>query len=157
MTRVGDVLRRKDTRIITIRLRESVAIAVTLMNRENVHALVVKDVCRTEGNVVVGVFSERDVTRGVAAYGPAVLNLPVSHFVDRPLVSCSANDTANTVLQLMDEHQVRLLPVLEDHTLIGVISISDVIRHLVQTPVLGTHVVRAESACMTSDAGRRCG
>jgi CBS domain-containing protein len=114
------------------------------MNRENVHALVVKDVCRTEGNVVVGVFSESDFTRGVAAHGPAVLNLPVSHFVDRPLVSCSANDTANTVLQLMDEHQVRLLPVLEDHTLIGVISISDVIRHLVQAPVLGTRLVRAE-------------
>jgi CBS domain-containing protein len=144
MMRVGDVLRQKDTRIITIRLRETVAIAVTLMNRENVNAVVVKDVCRTEGNVVVGVFSERDLTRGVAAYGSAVLNLPVSHFVDRPLVSCSANDTASTVLQLMDEHQVRLLPVLEDHTLIGVISMSDVIRHLVRVPVLGTHVVRAE-------------
>ena len=147
MMRVGDALRQKDTRIITIRLRETVAIAVTLMHRENVQALVVKDVCRTEGNVVVGVFSERDVTRGIAAYGPGVLNLPVSHFVDRPLVSCSANDTADTVLQLMDEHQVRLLPVLENHTLIGVISISDVIRHLVQAPVLGTHVVREPTSC----------
>jgi CBS domain-containing protein len=57
----------------------------------------------------------------------------------------------------MDEYQVRLLPVLEDHTLIGVISISDVIRHLVRVPVLGTHVVRAEFAGMTSDAGRRVG
>jgi CBS domain-containing protein len=158
MLRVGDVLRQKDTRIITIRLRETVAIAVTLMNLENVHALVVKDVYQIEGNVVVGVFSESDVTRGVAAYGSAVLHLPVSHFVDRPLVSCSANDTVNTVLQLMDEYQVRLLPVLKDHTLIGVISISDVIRHLARVPVLGTHVVvRAEFAGMTSDAGRRVG
>ena len=122
MIRVGDVLRQKDTRIITIRLRETVAIAVTLMNRENVHALVVKDVCRTEGNVVVGVFSERDVARGLAAHGAAVLNLPVANFLNRPLVSCTANDTVDAVLQLMDEHQVRLLPVLEDHTLIGVIS-----------------------------------
>jgi CBS domain-containing protein len=47
----------------------------------------------------------------------------------------------------MDEHQVRLLPVLENHTLIGVISISDVIRHLVQAPVLGTHVVREPTSC----------
>ena len=157
MMRAGDVLRQKDTRIITIRLRETVAIAVTLMNRENVHALVVKDVCRTDGNVVVGVFSERDVTRGAAAYGSAVLNLLVSHFVDRPLVSCSASDTANTVLQLMDEYQVRLLPVLEDHTLIGVISICDVIRHLVRVPVLRTRVVGAEFAGMTSDAGHHSG
>jgi CBS domain-containing protein len=159
MTRVGDVLREKDTRIITVRLRETVAIAVTLMNRENVHALVVKDVCRTEGNVVVGVFSERDVARGLAAYGAAVLHLPVSHFVNRPLASCAANDTIDTVLQLMDAHQVRLLPVLEDHTLIGVISVSDVIRHSVQLPLPGTQidVLRAEFSGMTSDAARRSG
>ena len=81
MTSVGDVLRLKGTRIITIRMRESVAMAVTLMSRENVHALVVKDVCRTEGNVVVGIVSERDVARGLAAHGVAVLNLPVSSFL----------------------------------------------------------------------------
>jgi CBS domain-containing protein len=136
MATVGDVLRLKDTRIITIRLRETVAMAVTLMKRENIHALVVKDVCRTEGNVVVGIFSERDVARGLAAHGPAVLNMPVASFLNRPLVSCGTNDTVDKVLQLMDEHQVRLLPVLENHTLIGVISITDVIRHLVRTPAL---------------------
>jgi CBS domain-containing protein len=136
MATVGDVLRLKDTRIITIRLRETVAMAVTLMKRENIHALVVKDVCRTEGNVVVGIFSERDVARGLAAHGPAVLNMPVATFLDRPLVSCTTNDSVDAVLQLMDEHQVRLLPVLENHTLIGVISITDVIRHLVRPPAI---------------------
>jgi CBS domain-containing protein len=136
MATVGDVLRLKDTRIITIRLRETVAMAVTLMKRENIHALVVKDVCRTEGNVVVGIFSERDVARGLAAHGPAVLNMPVATFLNRPLVSCATNDSVDTVLQLMGEHQVRLLPVLENHTLIGVISITDVIRHLVRPPAI---------------------
>jgi CBS domain-containing protein len=136
MATVGDVLRLKDTRIITIRLRETVAMAVTLMKRENIHALVVKDVCRTEGNVVVGIFSERDVARGLSAHGPAVLNMPVASFLNRPLVSCATDDSVDTVLQLMDEHQVRLLPVLENHTLIGVISITDVIRHLVRTPAV---------------------
>src|ERR1700681_2669716 len=159
MTRVGDILRLKNTRIITVRLRETAGMAVTLMKREDVSALVVKDVCRTEGNVVVGVFSERDVARGLAAHGAAVLNLPVANFLNRPLVGCAANDTIDTVLHLMDEHQVRLLPVLEDYTLIGVISISDVIRHSVQRPVLGTQVdiLRAEFAGMTSDAARRSG
>ena len=136
MATIGDVLRLKDTRIITIRLRETVAMAVTLMKRENIHALVVKDVCRTEGNVVVGIFSERDVARGLAAHGPAVLNMPVATFLNRPLVSCTTNDSVDAVLQLMDEHQVRLLPVLENHTLIGVISITDVIRHLVRPPAI---------------------
>jgi hypothetical protein len=39
-------------------------------------------------------------------YRRTALNLPVSHFVDRRLVSCATNDAANTVLQLMHEHQV---------------------------------------------------
>jgi len=138
MTTVDDILReKKSTRIVTVRLRETVATAVALMKRENVSALVVKDVCRTEGNVVVGIFSERDVARALATHGAAALNMPVSSSLDRPLARCALRDTVDHVLRLMDEHQVRLLPVLEDHALAGVVSISDVIRHSVQTPVAG--------------------
>lgn len=136
MTTVDDILRtKKSTRIVTVRLRETVATAVALMKRENVSALVVKDVCRTEGNVVVGIFSERDVARALATHGAAALDMPVSASLDRPLARCTLHDTVNHVLRLMDEHQVRLLPVLEDHhALAGVVSISDVIRHQVETP-----------------------
>jgi CBS domain-containing protein len=136
MTSVDDILRqKKGTRIVTVRLREPLAMAVALMKRENVSALVVKDVCRTEGNVVVGIFSERDVARALASHGAAALNMPVSASLDRPLAHCTLRDTVDHVLRLMDEHQVRLLPVLEDHALVGVISISDVIRHSVQAPI----------------------
>jgi len=138
MTTVDDILRKKkSTRILTVRLRETLATAVTLMKRENVSALVVKDVCRTEGNVVVGIFSERDVARALAAHGAAALGMPVSSSLGRPLVHCALRDTVDHVLRLMDEHQVRLLPVLEDHALVGVISISDVIHHSVQAPIAG--------------------
>jgi CBS domain-containing protein len=103
MATVADVLREKDTRIITVRLRETVATAVELMKRENVHALVVKDVCRTEGNTVVGIFSERDVARGLAQHGKAVLDQEVASFLGRPLVSCALNDSLEAVLRLMDQ------------------------------------------------------
>lgn len=138
MTTVDDILReKKSTRVVTVRLRETVATAVALMKRENVSALVVKDVCRTEGNVVVGIFSERDVARALATHGAAALNMPVASSLDRPLARCALRDTVDHVLRLMDEHQVRLLPVLEDHALAGVISISDVISHSVHTPGAG--------------------
>jgi CBS domain-containing protein len=136
MIEVGDVLRLKNTRIITVRLRETVGMAATLMSREEVHALVVKDVCRTEGNVVVGIFSKSDVARAVAARGAAALSLPVATFLNRPLISCAANDPIDAVLQLMDKHRVRLLPVLDDHALIGVISVGDILRHLGKTTTL---------------------
>jgi len=135
MKRVEEILReKKHTRIVTIRMRETLATAVALMKRDNVNALVVKDVCRTEGNVVVGLISERDVERALATHGASALAMPVSAFLNRPLVSCTVDHSVESVLRLMGEHQVRLLPILESHTLIGVISIGDIIRHLTHAP-----------------------
>ncbi|MCK6449877.1 MAG: CBS domain-containing protein [Alphaproteobacteria bacterium] len=128
---VADILRMKDTRIITVRLRETAATAAMLLERENIGALVVKDVSRTEGNIVVGVFSERDLARAIARHGAAALEMPIARLLAKPLVSCGERDTLDTVLRLMDKHQVRLLPVMEEHTLIGVISISDIVRNAV--------------------------
>lgn len=136
MKTVEDILcEKKDTRIVTVRMRETLATAVALMKREDVSALVVKDVCRTEGNVVVGVFSERDVARALATRGASALAMPVSAGLNRPLASCTVDHTLESVLRLMDEHQVRLLPVLDGQTLIGVISIGDVIGHLFHAPI----------------------
>ncbi len=87
--RVGDILNRKTTRIATVRMNETVATAARLLRQENVSALVVKDVCRTEGNVAVGMFSERDVVRAVAEHGPAALGMKVSVMISvQKLVSC---------------------------------------------------------------------
>jgi CBS domain-containing protein len=130
IAKVADILRTKDTRIITVRMAETVATAAMLMKREDIGALVVKDVCRTEGNVVIGVFTERDVARAVAEHGPAAMSKTISALLTRPLVSCRPDDTIEHAAALMVEHQVRLLPVLDEHTLIGVISVSDIVRPL---------------------------
>ena len=128
MRTVADILRDKAARIITVRLRETAATAAMMMKRENVSALVVKDVCRSEGNIMVlGVFSERDLARALATHGAAALGMTVSALLTQPLVSCRQEDTIETVMRLMTVNQVRLLPVLDEHTLVGVVSISDVV------------------------------
>ena len=125
--RVGDILNRKATRIATVRMNETVATAARLLRNENISALVVKDVCRTEGNVAVGMFSERDVVRAVAEHGPAGLNMKVSALISvQKLVSCHSTDTLDHVRDLMNENHIRHLPVIDDHTLIGVISMRDI-------------------------------
>ena len=125
--KVEHILRKKGTRIITIRMNETVEVAASLLRKENIGALVVKDVCRTEGNTVVGMFSERDVVRALADHGPAALKMRVSALMSRGVVSCSSRDSLDRALELMDRHHVRHLPVLDDHTLVGVVSIRDVI------------------------------
>lgn len=128
--KVADILRQKGTRIITVRLREPVETAAKLLRTENIGALVVKDVCRTEGNVVVGMFSERDVVRAIVDHGPEAMQMTVEKLMSKKLISCAPHDELSAVMEKMDGNGVRHLPVLEDHTLIGVISVRDVIHAL---------------------------
>ena len=125
--KVEDVLRHKSTRIATVRMNETVAIAAQLLRAGNISALVVKDVCRTEGNTAVGMFSERDVVRAVAEHGAAGLNLKVSNLISvQQLISCRSTDTLEHVRHLMNKHHIRHVPVLDNYSLIGVISIRDI-------------------------------
>jgi CBS domain-containing protein len=108
-------------------MNETVAIAAQLMRSSNISALVVKDVVRTEGNTAVGMFTERDVVRAIADHGAAGANLRVSQFISvQQLVSCSASDSLEHVRHLMNKHHIRHVPVLENYSLIGVVSIRDI-------------------------------
>jgi CBS domain-containing protein len=125
--KVGDILRKKSTRIATVRMNETVAIAAQLMRAGDVSALVVKDVVRTEGNTCAGMFTERDVVRAIAEHGAAGVNLRVSQLISvQELISCQSTDTLDHVRHLMNKHRIRHLPVIDDYTLIGVISIQDI-------------------------------
>jgi CBS domain-containing protein len=125
--KVGDILRKKSTRIATVRMNETVAIAAQLMRAGNISALVVKDVCRTEGNTAVGMFSERDVVRAIAEHGAAGVNLKVANLISvQELISCGSTDSLEHVRHLMNKNHIRHVPVIDDHTLIGVISIRDI-------------------------------
>ena len=124
---VGDVLRKKSARVATIRMNETVAIAAQLMRSSNISALVVKDVVRTEGNTAVGMFTERDVVRAIAEHGAAGANLKVSQLISvQQLVACDPSDSLEHVRHLMNRHHIRHLPVLDNYSLIGVISIRDI-------------------------------
>jgi CBS domain-containing protein len=124
---VGDILRNKTARVATVRMNETVAIAAQLMRSSNISALVVKDVVRTEGNTAVGMFTERDVVRAIAAHGAAGVNMRVSQFISvQQLVSCTSTDTLEHVRHLMSKHHIRHVPVIDNYSLIGVISIRDI-------------------------------
>jgi CBS domain-containing protein len=125
--KVGDILRKKTARIATVRMNETVAIAAQLMRASNVSALVVKDVVRTEGNTAVGMFTERDIVRAIADHGAAGINMKISQLISiQQLVSCSSNDTLADVRHLMNKNHIRHLPVIDDYSLCGVISIRDI-------------------------------
>ena len=124
---VGDILRKKTPRVVTVRMNETVGIAAKLMRANNISALVVKDVVRSEGNTAVGMFTERDVVRAVAQHGAAGIGMKVSQLVSvERLVSCSSTDTLEHVRHLMNVHHIRHVPVIDNFSLAGVISMRDI-------------------------------
>lgn len=125
--KIEAILRKKGTRIITVRANETVATAARLLARENIGALVVKEVCRTEHNTALGMFSERDVVRLLDEHGAAALAMSVAKFMTQTIVSCRPEDDVDHVLGLMDRHHIRHLPVFEHGQLIGVVSMRDLL------------------------------
>ena len=115
---VGDILRKKTPRVVTVRMNETVGIAAKLMRANNISALVVKDVVRSEGNTAVGMFTE---------HGAAAVNVKVSQLVSvQQLVSCTSGDTIEHVRHLMNRHHIRHLPVIDNYSLVSVISMRDI-------------------------------
>jgi CBS domain-containing protein len=125
---VGDILSKKKTaRVVTVRMNETVGVAAQLMRANNISALVVKDVVRSEGNTAVGMFTERDVVRAIAEHGANGVNIRVSQLISvQRLVSCSSGDSLEHVRHLMNVNHIRHLPVIDNFALAGVISMRDV-------------------------------
>lgn len=126
--KVADILRTKESRVVTVRSGESIEEAIRLMKAENISALVVKDVCRTEGNAVAGMLSERDIVYALLERGASVLKTQVFMLMSRTIQTCAPDDSLQHVLELMDQHHIRHLPVLDGTTLVGVISARDLTK-----------------------------
>lgn len=125
--KVEQLLIQKGTRIVSVRMNETVETAARLLRRENIGAVVVKDVCGTEGDTIVGMLSERDVLRALVDSGPEILKRPVATLMSRPVISCSPRDDLDHVVELFGRHHIRHVPVIDQDALIGVISIRDVV------------------------------
>ena len=93
------------------------------LDARRVGALIVCD-----GDRVVGVISERDVVKAVAADGAASLGKPVSAYMTRDVIFAEPGETVAILMERMTDRRIRHLPVLKDKRLSGVISIGDVVK-----------------------------
>ena len=125
--KISDVLRDKRNRIVSVRMHETVRTAAKLLRSENIGAIVVKDTCETEGDVVLGMLSERDLLRALVDQGQRALELPVSALMTRTVISCTPQDDLDHVVDLMARHHIRHVPVLDNEALVGVMSIRDLL------------------------------
>ncbi len=82
-----------------------------------------------ESRHVIGIISERDIVRVIAAHGPEVLKEQAGRFMTRAVVTCTHDDTIDELMDTMTRGRFRHVPVLEGGRLAGIVSIGDVVKH----------------------------
>ena len=122
---VKAILSRKGRDAVTIEPTASIAAAVKLLADRRIGAIIVTSSARE----VVGILSERDIVRMLAAKGADALGLSVDTGMTRRVVSCSESDTSAVLMERMTTGKFRHIPVLEENRLVGVISIGDIVKH----------------------------
>ncbi|HEY3846063.1 MAG TPA: CBS domain-containing protein [Acetobacteraceae bacterium] len=122
---VRDVLHGKGRNVVKVQATDSVHMAVRKLAEHNIGALVVED----KWMKLVGVFSERDFVNAIADHGSAALGLQVDALMSAPIVSCRSVDRIDAALATMTVGRIRHLPVIDNGTLQGIVSIGDLVKH----------------------------
>ena len=121
MTSVKDIM-TKD--VVSIGVNNSVFEAAELMSSNRVGCLVIMD-----GEVPIGIVTERDIVRRVVAK-KLPLDAKVSEIMSKSLITVDPDASLKEAARLMSSNKIRRLPVLKQNRLVGIVVASDFVRNL---------------------------
>jgi CBS domain-containing protein len=137
MTRVGEILRRKGSSVVTVAASASVSTAVELLMRHGVGGLAVVDV----RGALTGFVSERDLIAALHRDNADMRQARVGTIMRAP-PTCRADDTVRSIMTRMTTERLRHLVVMEDDQAIGVVSVGDIVKHRLEELETETGVLR---------------
>ncbi|CAN5305484.1 CBS domain-containing protein [soil metagenome] len=126
MGTVRNLLEKKGYTVYSVSPDSSVYDALEDLEEKNLGGLVV-----VENDKLIGVFTERDYARKVILKGRSSRETRVSDIMTNRPIYVNPDNTIEDCMQLMNNKHIRHLPVMENNKLIGVISISDIIDHII--------------------------
>lgn len=126
MKPVSELLKKRDGTLWHVRPSDTVFAALELLAGYEVGALMVMD-----GGRLVGVFSERDYTRKIALQGRNSRETRVEEIMTRNVVTVSPKTGTRAAMALMSEKKIRHLPVVDGGTVLGMISIRDIMDDII--------------------------
>ena len=123
---VSSLLHYKGSTVWHVAPEAMVFDAIKLMAEKNIGSLPV-----TSRGALVGIFTERDYTRKIALMGKSSKETRVMEVLSDELICVSPNDSVEDCMRLMTEHRIRHLPVMEGETLLGIVSIGDLVNWII--------------------------
>lgn len=126
MRQVKHLLESKGSGVHAIAPEQSVLSALQRMAELRIGALLVM-----RGNELLGVVSERDYARKVALQGRASSDTPVREIMSAPALTVSPEESVEACMRLCTDGRVRHLPVVERGAVVGVISIGDLVKAVI--------------------------
>lgn len=143
MLTVRELLAKKGGEVWSVSPDATVYEALQVMAARNVGAVLVLD-----GAELAGILSERDYARQVILKGKASRDTPVREIMTTRLVCVSPERTIEDCMALMTDRRIRHLPVLQGRTLVGVLSIGDVVKAVISEKQF--HIEQLESYITSS-------
>lgn len=123
MNKVSDILLRKGNKTVSVNPQTNVIDALKLMALNNIGSVLVM-----ENDVYLGIVTERDYSRKVILMGKNSTDTKVSEIMTSNLPHVKQDDSIEHCMNLMNDSQIRYLPVFENDKFISIISITDVVK-----------------------------
>ena len=127
--KIKDILKVKGSKVWMIKEAQAIHEALHLLASRNIGALLVSD---AGGQNIVGILSERDIVRALYEKRAKVEALLVKDLMTKKVLMGSPEDEIGAVMELMTEKRVRHIPVMQHGVLLGIVSIGDVVKSLLQ-------------------------
>jgi CBS domain-containing protein len=127
MHTLRQLLGSKTPEVFAVAPGDSVMDAIRLMAEKGVGAVLVMDGAR-----LAGIVSERDYARKIVLHGKSSAETSVRDIMTADVVTVSPHQTVAQCMQIVTDHRIRHLPVVEDDEVIGVISIGDLVKAVIE-------------------------
>ena len=127
MRNVNQILEGKSAAVVSVPEDAPVLEVIRLMAENHIGSVLVMDGAR-----LIGIATERDYARKVILQGRSSADTPVSAIMTSPVSCVSPDDSVNDCMAMMTERHIRHLPVQDGGQIVGMISIGDLVKAVIE-------------------------
>lgn len=127
MGKVKNILKNKGSAVFSVAPNVTVYTAIELMCQKNIGGLLI-----VENDKLAGIFTERDYARKLILKGKSSKDTLISELMTKHPFTVSPESSIEECMQMMSDKRIRHLPVVENDKLVGMISIGDVVRFIIE-------------------------